>query len=115
MIAGIFRTETPQHRTAITVEVHRLITVGIVTAAAGTNCLAATVIIRHQVISTIHWIMAGTDPGDRRGFGARRAGGIGTTAAGTQGSTHGAVAPIVTALWIADFRDGILGEGAGNW
>ena len=68
VIAGIFRTKTPKDSAAIAVKIHWLITLGVVTTAARAYRFAATVIVRHQVITTIDRVSARSDPSDRRCF-----------------------------------------------
>lgn len=63
VVAGVLGAETPQHSAAVAVEVHRLIAFGVVASAASTNSLATTVVVGHQVITVINWIVAGAHPG----------------------------------------------------
>jgi hypothetical protein len=105
VIAGVFSAEAPQHGTAVSIEIYRSIALGIVTTTTSTIRLTATVVIRHQVISTIYRVTTGSDPGYRRRFGAGRTGSIGSTTTGAQSAAHGTVAPIITALRIANFLD----------
>ena len=65
VIAGVFGAEAPQHGTAVAIEIYRSIALGVVTTTARTNRLAATVVIRHQVIPTIYRVTTGSDPGYR--------------------------------------------------
>ena len=64
MVTGVFRSEAPQYRTAITIKVNWFVSFGIVATAAGAHCFAAAIVIRHKVIPTIYRISAGSHPGD---------------------------------------------------
>jgi len=65
MITGVLGAETPQHGAAVAIEVNRLITLGVVAPAAGTDRLAAAIVVRHQIVSVIYRIVAGAYPGNR--------------------------------------------------
>ena len=63
MVTSIFRSEAPQHRTAITIKVNWFVAFGIVTTTAGAHRFAAAIVIRHKVIPTIDRVRASANPG----------------------------------------------------
>src|SRR6202035_447681 len=72
-----------------------LVAVALAVAAAG---LPATVVVGNDVVAAVAGVVAGADPGDGRGRGARRTGAGGATAARAQKTIDGAVLPVLTAL-----------------
>ncbi len=83
MIASVFSPETPQDGIAVAIKVNRLIAFSIVAATSGTYGFTAAIIIRHEVIPTVHRVSASAYPRDWRWLAAGRARGIRTSAAGT--------------------------------
>ncbi len=65
MIAGVLSAETPQHGAAVAIEVNRLIAERVVTTTATADCLAAAIVVRHQIVSVIYRIAASAYPGYR--------------------------------------------------
>ncbi len=115
MIGACLRTETPENAGAVRREINRAIAFGVVARAALANALAAAVVVGDQVVTVVGRIVAGANPRNWRGLGARRAGRDRATAAGTERSTQCTVTPVFTALVVADFLNGLLGEGPRDW
>lgn len=111
VIAGVFCTKTPVDGVAVAVEVERPVPFCVVAFAAVTLRLATTIIVGHQIIAAVRGIVAGSDPGDRRGLRAGWTGRIAAAAAGAQKPTECAIAPIIATLRIADFLNGALRKG----
>src|SRR5262249_55650267 len=84
--------------------VQRLVVLVAIAEAAPALAFAAAVIVGHDVVMTIRWVVTAPDPGDGRGLGARRAGVRRASAACTQEPVDGAMPPILAALRVARIR-----------
>jgi len=61
----------------------------------------AAVVVRDDVVAFVGWIVAGTDPGNRRHFGAGRTGSRISSIAGAERAVHSTIAPIVASTGIS--------------
>ena len=65
VIRAAFGAETPQNVIGLRREVDRLVTLCSVAETPGTGGFAAAVVVRNKIVLVVHWIPAGTDPGNR--------------------------------------------------
>jgi len=65
VVAGVFPAKAPEHTAAGAIEVHWFVTFGAVTATAATTGLTAAIVIGHEVVTPVHRIETGANPGDR--------------------------------------------------
>ena len=79
------------------------------THTAATPASAAAVVIRDDVMFSIHGVETSAYPGDIRCHGAGRATCGATATATAQIPVDGAISPVVTVFWIATFRNGAVG------
>ena len=76
-----------------------------ITETPATATFATTIVIRDDIAFAIRRILTGTDPGNRRGLRTGWALGYGATTTAAEKSVNSAVAPIVTTLRVAHFRE----------
>src|SRR5439155_9075716 len=83
-------------------EVERPLALGARAPAAHAERLPAAVVVGDDVVLPVAGIATGTDPGEGRHLGARRAGVLRATAARAEEAVDGTVPPVAAALRVPD-------------
>lgn len=72
MVGAMFGTETPENTAAVDGEINRLLSFSFMTAATIADGLAATVVVRNEIVLVVNRVSAGSYPRNRRRFRAGR-------------------------------------------
>ena len=86
--------------------VERLVVLVAIAQTTAALAFAATIVVGDDVVVAVGGIVAGSDPGDGRGFGPRRAALGRASAAGAQESVDGTVSPVLAGLRVTGIRGG---------
>jgi hypothetical protein len=104
-VIGIgFGADTPVNIVVLGGIISGFVSLIAVAEAPSTFPFSATVVVGNDISLAVSRVFAGTNPGDRRRFSARRAFGFATTTATAKVAIYSAIAPVVTILWVSDFR-----------
>ena len=105
MVGVGFGADTPVDVVVLGGVISGFVSLIAIAEAPSTIPLSATVVVGNDIALAVSRVFARTNPCHRRGFSAGWAFGFAATTATAKVAIYSAIAPVVTVLWVANFRN----------